>query len=91
MRFTQPVAVQLARLLVSYRPLAWTNAPRVEAAVEMATPVPGQPRAWPGRLWPPSGGRAKRNFWAWPCEWHIALGSAGEASIPTECTIVAVR
>ena len=68
---------------------------RVGAAVAIATGVARQPRAWPGRLRPPSGGRRPRHEGTLglrrPCEWHIALGPAGGASSPTGRTVVAVR
>ena len=63
------------------------HAARVGAAVEMATFVAGQPRALPGRLWPPSVGPAtaarRRSLWAFVARAiGIALGSAGGASFP---------
>ena len=64
----------LPGLLVSYQALALSTDARVGAAAEMATSLAEQPRAWPGRLWPPSGGRRprrERTFepcvpWGWP-------------------------
>jgi len=71
---TQPAAVQLAIACFAraLRPLAHSH-DGVGAAAAMAISPPEQPRAWPGRLWPPSGGRQPRRE-------EELLGFTGRAS-----------
>ena len=78
MRSTQPMLCSLPGLLVSYQALALSTDARAGAAVNMATSLAEQPRAWPGRLWPPSGGRGAKELLS-----RVFLGDGRrEASCP---------